>query len=305
MQKIVECVPNFSEGKDKKIIDAIFNAALRQTQGKPVKVFELESNSDHNRMLFTIVGEPEDVLTSVFESIKVATRLIDMNKHNGEHPRIGATDVVPFVPVSGVTMKESVELANKLGKKVGRELGIPVFLYEEAATKPENRNLADVRKGEYEGLRVKMSSRGGSALGGNKPDFGPDKLHPTAGAVVIGARKYLVAFNVNLDTPNVQIAKQIASKIREKNGGLTAVKALGFEVDGLAQVSMNLVDFEKTNFDQAYRAIEKEIKNYKVGIKSSEIYGMIPLEAIVRAIKTTFMAEKFNPDQLLEKRLYE
>ena len=131
MQKIVECVPNFSEGKDKKIIDAIFNAALRQTQGKPVKVFELESNSDHNRMLFTIVGEPEDVLTSVFESIKVATRLIDMNKHKGEHPRIGATDVVPFVPVSGVTMKECVELAKKLGKKVGRELGIPVFLYEE------------------------------------------------------------------------------------------------------------------------------------------------------------------------------
>ncbi len=292
MQKIVECVPNFSEGRDQKIINAIFDAAKSV---KPVRVFELESNNDHNRMLFTIVGEPEDVMNSAFESIKTATKLIDMNKHVGEHPRIGATDVVPFVPVSGVSMEECVELARKLGQKVGEELAIPVFLYEEAATKPENRNLADVRIGEYEGLKEKM----------NKPDFGPDKTHPTAGAIVIGARKYLVAFNVNLDTPDVQFAKDIARNIREKDGGLPAVKALGFEVDGFAQVSMNLVDYEKTNFDKAYFEIEKLANEKGIKIKSSEIYGMIPLESLVAAVKSTFKADTFNSDQILEKKLWE
>ena len=292
MQKIVECVPNFSEGRDLKVINALYDAAKSV---KSVKVFELEYNKDHNRNLFTIVGEPENVLASVYESIKVATKLIDMEKHSGEHPRIGATDVVPFVPVSGVSMEECIELAKKLGKKVGEELNVPVFLYEEAATKPENRNLADVRKGEYEGLKIKM----------NNPDFGPDKMHPTAGAVVIGARKYLVAFNVNLDTPDLEIAKKIAGIIREKNGGLPGVKALGFEVDGLAQVSMNLVDYQKTNFDQAYRAVEAEAEKLGVKIKSSEIYGMIPLESLTAAVKSTFMAETFKQDQVLEKKLWE
>lgn len=295
MSKIVECVPNFSEGRDLKIINSIFDAALHNAQGKQVKVFELESNKDHNRCLFTIVGEPEEVLNSVYESIKVATKLIDMEKHIGEHPRIGATDVVPFVPVSGVTMDECVELAKRLGKKVGEELGIPVFLYEEAATKPENRNLADVRKGEYEGFKINM----------NQPDFGPAKMHPTAGAVVIGARKYLVAFNVNLDTHDIDIAKKIAGKIREKNGGLPGVKALGFEVDGLAQVSMNLVDYEKTNFDAAFNAVKKLADEEGVEIKSSEIYGMIPLESLVCAVKSAFKADNFQSDQVLEKRLYE
>jgi glutamate formiminotransferase len=292
MGKIVECVPNFSEGKNQNIIKSIFEAAKSV---KSVRVWELEYNNDHNRMLFTIIGEPDDVLASVFESIKVATKLINMESHKGEHPRIGATDVVPFTPVSGVTMKDCVELAKKLGKKVGEELDIPVFLYEEAATRPENRNLADVRKGEYEGLKVKM----------NKPDFGPSKMHPSAGAVVIGARKYLVAFNVNLDTKDYETAKIIAGVIREKNGGLPGVKALGFEVNGFAQVSMNLVDFEKTNFDKAYRAVEEEAKKFDVKIKSSEIYGMIPLEALVSAVKTTFNADTFKSEQVLEKRLFE
>ncbi len=218
-----------------------------------------------------------------------------MEKHTGEHPRIGATDVVPFVPVSGITMKECVDLSKRLGKKVAEELKIPVFLYEESATKTENRNLADIRKGEYEGIKTKM----------NEPDFGPKKVHPTAGAVVIGARKYLVAFNVNLDTADVEIAKKIAGSIREKGGGLPGVKALGFGVDGLAQVSMNLVDFEKTNFDGAYRAIEKEAKKFGVKIKNSEIYGMIPLESLISAVKTTFKADTFKSDQVLEKKLFE
>ena len=292
MNKIIECVPNFSEGRNSKIIKAIFDAAKTV---RSVKVFELESDKDHNRCLFTIVGDPESVLSSVYESIKSATKLINMEKHTGEHPRIGATDVVPFVPVSGITMKECVDLSKRLGKKVAEELKIPVFLYEESATKTENRNLADIRKGEYEGIKTKM----------NEPDFGPKKVHPTAGAVVIGARKYLVAFNVNLDTADVEIAKKIAGSIREKGGGLPGVKALGFGVDGLAQVSMNLVDFEKTNFDGAYRAIEKEAKKFGVKIKNSEIYGMIPLESLISAVKTTFKADTFKSDQVLEKKLFE
>ena len=291
MQKIVECVPNFSEGRDLKKINVIFDAAKIAS----VKAFELEYNKDHNRMLFTIVGEPEAVLASVFESIKTATKLIDMNKHVGEHPRIGATDVVPFVPVSGVTMKECVEISNQLAKKVADELGIPVFMYEEAALKPENRNLADIRVGEYEGLKVKMRT----------PDYGPNKIHSTAGVMVIGARKYLIAFNVNLDTSEVSVAKGIARKIREKDGGLPGVKALGFMVDGRAQVSMNLVDYEKTNFDAAFYVVKKEAEKLGIKIKNSEIYGMIPLEALVKTAKDTFKADGFKSDQVLEKRLYE
>lgn len=292
MNKIVECVPNFSEGQNQKTINAIFDAAKTIPS---VKVFELEFNADHNRMLFTIIGDPKSVLASVFEAIKVATGLIDMNKHKGEHPRIGATDVVPFVPVSGVSMEECVKLSEELAGRVAEELEIPVFMYEQSAKNPDYRNLADVRAGEFEGFKAKMK----------KPDFGPVQIHPTAGAMVIGARKYLVAFNVNLNTGDIEIAKDIAGKIREKNGGLPGVKALGFSVGGLAQVSMNLVDYEKTNFDLAYKAVEKEALSRGVEIKSSEIYGMIPLEALIRAVKTTFKADSFKSDQVLEKKIYE
>lgn len=292
MGKIIECVPNFSEGRNQEVINTIFNAAKRI---KNVKVFGLEYNPDHNRMLFTITGAPTDVLDSVFESIKEASELIDMTKHKGEHPRIGATDVVPFVPISDVSMKECIELSENLAKKVADELKIPVYLYEESAKKPEYKNLADIRVGEFEGLKDDF-----------KPaDFGPSFVHPTAGAMVTGARKYLIAFNVNLDTGDVQIAKDIASKIREKGGGLPGVKALGFDVDGLAQVSMNLVDFEKTNFDKAYREVEKEAAARGVGIKNSEIYGMIPIEALVLSVRNTFKADTFIPDQILEKQIYE
>ncbi|MCJ7805670.1 glutamate formimidoyltransferase [Patescibacteria group bacterium] len=296
MQKLVECVPNFSEGKRISVIHKIANSA-RKVKG--VRVLDVEWDKSHNRSLMTIVGAPEPVFKAVFASIKTATKLIDMNKHKGEHPRIGVTDVVPFVPISGVTIKECVVLSNKLGKKVAEELKIPVYLYEAAAKRKDRVNLAEVRKGEYEGLKNEIETNPN-----RKPDYGPSKLHPTAGAVVIGARKYLVAFNVNLDTKNVEIAKKIASKIRERNGGLPAVKALGFKVGGYAQVSMNLVDYEKTNFDEAFRAIEKEAKKLRVGIRSSEIYGMIPLEALVRQIRTTFKAIGFKSDQVLEKRIF-
>jgi len=297
MEKIVECVPNFSEGRNKKVITAIFNAAKKV---KDVKVFELESDKSHNRCLFTIVGEPQKVVSSVFESIKTATVLIDMNKHVGEHPRIGACDVVPFVPVGGVSMKECIELSNKLARKVARDLKIPVYMYEESAKVPARRNLADVRVGEYEGLKIEIEKNKSK-----KPDYGVSKFHPTAGAIVIGARKYLIAFNVNLDTKDIGIAKKIASQIREKDGGMKGIKALGFNVGGYAQVSMNICDFEKTNFDEVYRKIELLSKKYKTMIKNTEIYGMVPLDAVVFAIKKTFKANTFKKDQILETRLFE
>jgi glutamate formiminotransferase len=297
MQKLVECVPNFSEGRKKDVIDKIFNAAKKV---QSVKVFELEFDRSHNRCLFTIVGSPDAVFRAVWESIKVATELINMNKHQGEHPRIGATDVVPFVPVSGVDIDECVSLAKKLGQRVAKEFKIPVYLYEEAASRKDRVNLAEVRKGEYEGLKSEIKTNPE-----RKPDYGLSKMHPTAGATVIGARKYLIAYNVNLDTENIEIAKKIAANIREKDGGLSGVKALGFNVNGFAQVSMNLVDFEKTNFDEVYREIEKWTKRFKVKIKNTEIYGMIPLESLVRAIKFTFKADNFKSDQILEKRIFE
>jgi len=297
MQYLVECVPNFSEGRNFSKIKKIANSAAKVGG---VRVLDLEWDKSHNRSLVTIVGTPEAVLQGAFEMIKTATKLIDMRKHKGEHPRIGATDVVPFVPLSGVSLKECVVLSNKLAKKVAKELKIPVYLYEAAAKKADRVNLADVRKGEYEGLQIEIEKNTS-----RKPDYGQSKMHPTAGATVIGARKYLIAYNVNLDTKNVDIAKKIAAKIREKGGGLSGVKALGFKVGGFAQVSMNLVDFEKTNFDEAYRAIEKEAKNLKVEIRNSEIYGMLPLEALVRSTVKTFKAGNFKSDQVLEKRLYE
>jgi len=297
MKKLVECVPNFSEGKDRGKINKIFNGAQKV---KGVKVFELEWDKSHNRSLFTIVGEPNDVLKSVFESIKVAIKLIDMEKHHGEHPRIGAIDVVPFIPVSGVSMKECIALANKLGRKVAEELKIPVYLYEEAAKKKDRRNLADVRRGQYEGLREEIKTKRDK-----KPDYGPSEFHKTAGAVVIGARKYLIAYNVNLDSRDVEVAKDIASEIREKGGGLPAVKAMGFKVDGYAQVSINLVDYEKTNIDKVYFEIEKLAKKKKISIKNSEIYGMIPLNSLVKMVKDQLKADGFKVDQVLETKIFE
>ena len=296
MQELIECVPNFSEGRRLSVINKIADSSKKV---KGVKVLDVEWDRSHNRSLVTIVGTPEDILKAAFEMVKTATKLIDMRKHKGEHPRIGATDVIPFIPVSGTTINECVVLSNKLARKVADELKIPVYMYEASAKKKNRINLADIRKGEYEGLRKEIETNPE-----RKPDYGPSQMHPTAGATVIGARKYLVAYNVNLETKDVEIAKKIAGKIREKDGGLPGVKALGFKVGGFAQVSINLVDFEKTNFDEAYRAIEKEAKKLNVKIKNSEIYGMIPLEAVTRAAKNSFKIEGLKSDQILEKRLY-
>lgn len=296
MNKIIECVPNFSEGRSKNIINSIVAAGRT---GR-VKILDIESDRDHNRMLTTIVGEPEAVFQAVWAMIQKATELIDMEKHQGEHPRIGATDVVPFIPVANVTMEECVGLARRLGKKVGEELRIPVYLYEAAATRPDRVNLADVRKGEYEGLKSEIQTNPD-----RKPDFGPAKMHPTAGAMVIGARKFLIAYNVNLDTKDIQIAKDIAKLVREKDGGFPAVKALGFEIKdkGFIQVSMNLCDFEKTNMDTVFQKIKEETEKREVKVLGSEIYGMIPKAALEGIDLDELQLIDFKKDQILEEKL--
>lgn len=296
MDKIIECVPNFSEGQEQKKIEAIVGAGRT---GK-VKILDIESDPDHNRMLTTIVGEPEAVFDSVWEMIKKATELIDMEKHKGEHPRIGATDVVPFIPVANVTMEECVQLAKRLGKKVADELKIPVYLYEAAATQPERVNLANIRKGEYEGLKKEVETNPD-----RKPDFGPAKIHPTAGAMVVGARKFLIAFNVNLDSKDIQIVRDIAKLVREKDGGFPAVKALGFEIKdkGYVQVSMNLCDFEKTNMDRVFGKIKEEAEKRGVKVLGSEIYGMVPRAALEGIDLEELQLIDFKKEQILEERL--
>lgn len=296
MIKLVECVPNFSEGKDQEKIKAIVDAG----RAKGITILDIESDPDHHRMLTTIVGEPEAVFESVWQMIKKATELIDMEKHQGEHPRIGATDVVPFVPVAGVSTKECVELAKRLGKKVAEELKIPVFLYEAASTRPERVNLANVRQGQYEGLKKTIETDPA-----RRPDFGPAKMHPTAGAMVIGARKFLVAYNVNLDTTDLQVAKEIANLVREKTGGFPAVKALGMEIkdQGCVQVSMNLCDFEKTNMDVVFKKIKEEAEKRGVKVLGSEIYGMIPQAALKGLDLNELQLIDFEKDQILENRL--
>jgi glutamate formiminotransferase len=296
MKRIVECVPNFSEGRRKEVIDQIVGA-LASVEG--VRVLDVQSDADHNRSVVTMVGEPEAVEEAAFQGIERAARLIDMDQHQGEHPRMGATDVVPFVPIAGVTMVDCVEMARRLGERVGRELVIPVYLYEEAASRPERRNLADVRRGEYEGLRVEIETDPHRA-----PDFGPARVGK-AGATAIGARPPLVAFNVYLNTDDVAIAKAIARAVRHSSGGLRYVKALGLLVEGRAQVSMNLTDHRQTPIHRVVEMIRREAARYGVTIVSSEVVGLIPNEALLDAARFYLQLDGFSSDQILENRLAE
>jgi glutamate formiminotransferase len=296
MKRIVECVPNFSEGRRKDIIGQIVGA-LASVEG--VRVLDVQSDADHNRSVVTMVGEPEAVEEAVFRGIERAARLIDMDQHQGGHPRMGATDVVPFVPVAGVTMADCVEMARRLGERVGRELVIPVYLYEEAASRPERRNLADVRRGEYEGLKAEIETDPHHA-----PDFGPARMGK-AGATAIGARPPLIAFNVYLNTDDVAIAKAIARAVRHSSGGLRYVKALGLLVEGRAQVSMNLTDHRQTPIHRVVEMIRREAARYGVTIASSEVVGLIPDEALVDAARFYLQLDGFSPDQILENRLAE
>jgi glutamate formiminotransferase / formiminotetrahydrofolate cyclodeaminase len=286
---LVECVPNFSEGRDRATIDAL-RAAITGVAG--AQLLDVQSDAAHNRSVFTFVAPPAAALEAAFTAMRVAVERIDLTKHSGEHPRIGATDVVPFVPVQGVAMDDCVALARGLGERVAKELGIPVFLYARAAARPDRVLLPDVRKGEFEGMRAKVLD----------PDFGPNRVHPTAGATAIGARPFLVAFNVYLDTQDVTVAKEIAKQIRTSNGGLPGVQASGFIVDGLAQVSMNLLDIDITSPAVVFNAIKVRAEKRGVGVQYSEIVGLIPERALIGAAETALRLSNAG-DHVLETKI--
>jgi len=297
MSELVECVPNFSEGRNKSVVQAI---AAEISRDRSIRLLDQEMNADHNRSVITFVGEPEAVLEAAIRGVRKAAELIDMRQHRGEHPRMGATDVLPFVPVGSATLDRCVELARRAGERIGSELGIPVFLYEAAATRPARQNLADVRRGEYEGLS--------GAIGTDPertPDFGPRAIHPGAGATAVGARLPLLAFNVNLGTSDVEIAKKIAKAIRFQSGGLRHVKALGFMLQerGLAQVSMNLVNTWGTPVHRVFALIRDEAERYGVPIVGSEVVGLVCQDALVDVAEHALRLENFSRDQILENRL--
>lgn len=294
-QPIIECIPNFSEGRRVEVVEEIENA-IRSVRG--VYILDRHIDPDHNRSVITFAGSPAEVADAAFEAIKTAAGKIDLDQHKGEHPRIGATDVIPFVPISGVTMDECVELARTLAQRVGDELGIPTYLYEKAATRPERKNLENIRRGEYEGLTETIESDPTK-----KPDFGPQKLGP-AGATVIGARAPLVAFNVYLSTDDVSIAQNIGRAVRHSSGGLRCVKALGMLVEGRAQVSMNLTDFTHTPVARVVELIRREADRYGVSIVNSELVGLIPQAALFDAAQWYLQLDQFSPDQVLENRLF-
>jgi glutamate formiminotransferase/formiminotetrahydrofolate cyclodeaminase len=294
---LVECVPNFSEGRRPEVVDAIC-AAMTAVPG--VALLDREMDRDHHRAVVTLAGEGTAVAEAAFRGIARAAELIDLRTHQGEHPRMGDTDVVPFIPLGATTMDDCVRLAGQLGERVGRELGIPVFLSESAARRPERRNLADVRKGQYEKLRELIGTDPA-----RDPDFGPRRIHDRAGATAIGARFFLIAYNVNLATPDVAVAKQIASLVREKDGGLRAVKAMGFALAerGLAQVSMNLVDYRETSPAQAFAAIARHAAERGIAIAESELVGLIPAAALEASAVQALKIANFRPDQVIEARL--
>lgn len=292
--KIVECIPNFSEARRPHIVEQI-QAAIQQVDG--VKVLDRHSDLDHNRTVITFAGTPESVEEAAFRGIAKATELIDLDQHSGEHPRIGAADVVPFVPISEISMDECIQLARRVGQRVGRELEIPVYLYEQAATRPERQNLEDVRRGQYEALKEEIGVKPE-----RDPDFGPARVGK-AGAVVIGARQPLIAFNVYLTTDDVSIAKGIAKAIRHSSGGLRYVKGLGMLVEGMAQVSMNLTNFRATPLARVVELIRREAGRYGVSIHHTELVGLIPQEALVDAAQWYMQMDQFDEQQILEKRL--
>jgi len=293
--QLVECIPNFSEARRPEVVDQIV-AAIMSVEG--VRLLDRSSDLDHNRSVITYAGPPSAVEEAAFRAIQTASELIDLDHHTGAHPRMGATDVVPFVPISNVSMEECVEMAKRLGERVGRELQIPIYLYEQAATRPERTNLENIRKGQYEGIKAEIESNPD-----RKPDYGPAKMGP-AGATVIGARAPLIAFNVYLTTDQVDIAKKIAKAVRQSSGGLRYVKGLGLLVDGRAQVSMNLTNFRETPIARVVEFVRREAERYGVGIHHSELIGLIPQEALVDAAVWYTQLDSFSREQILESRLY-
>jgi len=297
MRKIVECVPNFSEGRRTEVVGEIV-AAIKEAQG--AVLLDRESDADHNRSVITFVAPPEHVVDAALAGARKAAELIDLNHHRGEHPRMGAVDVVPFIPISGVTMEECIALARQCGERMWRELGIPIYLYEKAATRLERENLATVRKGQFEGIRDDIA-RNPSRL----PDYGEARVHPTAGITAVGARPPLIAYNINLGTSDITIATKIARAVRHQNGGLRFVKALGFELKdrGIVQVSMNMVNFEGTPLFRVFEMVRSEAERYGVPVIGSEIVGLVPQQALNAVADFYLRLEGFGEEQILERRL--
>lgn len=298
MAKIVECVPNFSEGRNKEIIEQIVDA-VRKTEG--AKLLDYSSDADHNRTVVTIVGGPAAVQQAAFALAQKASELIDMTVHQGGHPRMGATDVVPFIPISDVTMDDCVALAQAVGKRIGEELNIPVYLYEDAASRPERRNLSDVRKGQYEGFFEKIKQPDW------QPDYGPAAMNAKAGATAVGARFPLVAYNVNLGTSDIEIANKIAKVVRHIGGGLRFVKAMGVMLEdrNIVQVSMNLTNYEKTAIYRAHEMVKMEALRYGVPVVGAEVVGLLPMKALIDCAEYYLQLENFDISQVLEKRVAE
>lgn len=297
MDRIVECVPNFSEGRNQATIQALVDAVASVAD---VRLLDQTMDRDHHRSVLTIVGEPEAMVEAAFRAIRVATDLIDLRKHAGGHPRIGATDVVPFVPIKGTTMQDCVQLARRLGQRVGKELGIPVFLYERAASHQDHAPLESIRRGGLEGLAFRMASDADWS-----PDFGPSYLHKTAGAIIIGARPPLIAFNVNLHSTNLDVARSIARTIRESNGGVPHLKAIGVELASrrLVQVAMNLTDYQVTPMHVAFEAVRAQASLHGVEVAGSEIIGLVPQGALVEAAIDALTVHHFNRTQVLETKI--
>jgi len=294
MSTLVECVPNFSEGRDKAKVDAIVDAM--KIPG--VYLLDREMDSDHNRSVITLVGEQEAIQEAAIRGVGKAAELIDLNVHTGAHPRMGAADVVPFIPIDGVTIEDCVAMARHVGEQIWNRYQIPVYLYESAATTPERQNLENIRRGQFEGIRAEIATNPA-----RRPDFGEARVHPTAGATVVGARKFLIAYNVFLSTPDVEIAKKIAKAVRFSTGGMRFVKGAGFLVRGLGQVSMNLTDFEQTPVHRVFEMVKREAARYGVVPISSEIVGLIPKKALEQAAEWFLQVENFDSSLILENRL--
>lgn len=297
MEHIIECVPNYSEGRDLEKVEKIVDCF----RGKPgVKLLDYTSDADHNRSVVTVIGEPEPLRDAVVESIGKAMELIDMTKHEGQHPRMGCVDVIPFIPIKGTTVEDADRVAKETAKIASEKFGQPFFLYEDSATAPHRQNLATVRKGQFEGMAEKMLDQEKW-----KPDFGPETIHPTGGVTAIGARMPLVAFNINLDTSNLEIAKKIADRVRNIRGGFHYCKAMGvmLEERNIVQVSMNLTNYTKTAIYTVFETVKMEARRYGVNVVGSEVIGLVPLQALVDCAEYYLGIENFDIKQVLETRL--
>ena len=298
MSKLVECVPNFSEGRRPEVIEAIADEVRNVPN---VRLLDVKADASHNRVVVTFVGEPQAVKQAAFNACKKAAELIDMEKQQGEHPRIGATDVIPFIPVKNISMEECVQLADELAQEIAAKLDIPVYLYEEAAKIPTRKALPDIRKGQYEGLKTEITKPE------RLPDYGPARMHPSAGATVVGARQFLIAYNINLDTSDVRIAKKIANCIREAKGGFKYVRAMGVsvEIDGrdVAQVTINMINFNGTPLFRVFETVKSEAARYGVNVIGSEIIGLTPMQALLDVAEFYLRLDGFDRKQVLEDNL--